>query len=542
MAEPYTVIQTRRDTEANWNANDPVLALGEQGYDTTNNKIKVGDGVTEWTGLDYVEGSGSGFSGSYDDLTSKPTIGDGKITLVQAGETVGEFTVNQEGDQTITLSEAPPVDPPVKTQDPEISSDNNYTTEPLTVTKNAIVTNATKASETWVKDGSDLNVGGNSYTPTDEGSYSFKEVFTGDDGSTVEATSNALTIEDQPPGPTATMSGLRFDSDRSTALTRSLTGSPTCTMSVWAKPGKQTGANAGWLFAFAPGTAAGPNLLNADNTLRFNDGATHHVIGPKLAENVWAHIVLTSIDNKVTCYVNGELTGTANVAANSTKLERATVGWHTNNHYNGYLSDFYFVEGKVAPPTTFGKSFVGGKWGPLDSAVVQDNLDNLQPADPTPEPGPGDLADQPYDSRANTDEVWSAGATGPWNLGDATTAYDGSLVYNDAPQYASGQDIVVFSGSIAVNKAIAVNTWFTGTGTSVIKVEGSAGNVTQEFALGGSSSSFYEVPYTGTVTAIKINIGSSTSRFVGLKIDGRVLVDQGVWDNSQNWSDGTSYR
>ena len=72
---------------------------------------------------------------------------------------------------------------------------------------------------------------------------------------------------------------------------------------------------------------------------------------------------------------------------------------------SGYLSDCYFVAGKVAPPTTFGKYFPGDKWGPLDSSLFN-NLNNLQPEAPTPPPGPG-AAGQPYDDRANTDQVWS---------------------------------------------------------------------------------------------------------------------------------------
>ena len=42
-------------------------------------------------------------SGDYEDLTNKPTIGDGTITFVQGEETKGTITVNQVGDTTIYL-------------------------------------------------------------------------------------------------------------------------------------------------------------------------------------------------------------------------------------------------------------------------------------------------------------------------------------------------------------------------------------------------------------------------------------------------------
>jgi hypothetical protein len=51
-----TRIKLRRDTAANWTSNDPVLALGEAGYDTTNNELRVGDGTTVWSGLESIGG------------------------------------------------------------------------------------------------------------------------------------------------------------------------------------------------------------------------------------------------------------------------------------------------------------------------------------------------------------------------------------------------------------------------------------------------------------------------------------------------------
>lgn len=52
-----TRIKLRRDTAANWTSNDPVLALGEAGYDTTNNQLRVGDGTTAWSALNTVGGN-----------------------------------------------------------------------------------------------------------------------------------------------------------------------------------------------------------------------------------------------------------------------------------------------------------------------------------------------------------------------------------------------------------------------------------------------------------------------------------------------------
>lgn len=50
-----TQIKLRRDTYQNWFDNNPILGLAEPGYDTTNKKLKIGDGVTAWRLLPYFD-------------------------------------------------------------------------------------------------------------------------------------------------------------------------------------------------------------------------------------------------------------------------------------------------------------------------------------------------------------------------------------------------------------------------------------------------------------------------------------------------------
>jgi hypothetical protein len=49
-----TLIQIRRDTQANWTANNPVLALGEMAYSTDVSKLKIGNGASAWNSLPYI--------------------------------------------------------------------------------------------------------------------------------------------------------------------------------------------------------------------------------------------------------------------------------------------------------------------------------------------------------------------------------------------------------------------------------------------------------------------------------------------------------
>lgn len=50
-----TQIKIRRDSYANWYNVNPTLGIGEPGYDTTNRKLKIGDGVTLWRSLSYFD-------------------------------------------------------------------------------------------------------------------------------------------------------------------------------------------------------------------------------------------------------------------------------------------------------------------------------------------------------------------------------------------------------------------------------------------------------------------------------------------------------
>ena len=74
----------------NYNTNDPAIFL----KDSNNQIIRIAGG-----------GSEGSFSGDYNDLTNKPTIGDGQITINQGGAEVATFTVNQEGPTVVDLSE-----------------------------------------------------------------------------------------------------------------------------------------------------------------------------------------------------------------------------------------------------------------------------------------------------------------------------------------------------------------------------------------------------------------------------------------------------
>lgn len=60
MADEIYAYTHPTDTAANWAAGDRVLALGEVGYDSTNNQLRAGNGVDLWSALPPIAANASG--------------------------------------------------------------------------------------------------------------------------------------------------------------------------------------------------------------------------------------------------------------------------------------------------------------------------------------------------------------------------------------------------------------------------------------------------------------------------------------------------
>jgi hypothetical protein len=85
-------IQLRRGTSSQWDSANPILAAGEMGVETDTRKVKIGDGTTTWTSLDYVAAdtpeiseiaqdaindafvAGTGITKSYNDSSNTITV------------------------------------------------------------------------------------------------------------------------------------------------------------------------------------------------------------------------------------------------------------------------------------------------------------------------------------------------------------------------------------------------------------------------------------------------------------------------------------
>lgn len=53
MATELVTFKLRRGTAAQWTTANPILAEGEPGFESNTNRFKIGNGVTNWAGLEY---------------------------------------------------------------------------------------------------------------------------------------------------------------------------------------------------------------------------------------------------------------------------------------------------------------------------------------------------------------------------------------------------------------------------------------------------------------------------------------------------------
>lgn len=73
-------IQIRRDSQSNWERINPVLADGEPGLNYDNNRMKIGNGSDNWSGLAYATGGSGSLPGDFLDYGTVDS-GNGNIDI-----------------------------------------------------------------------------------------------------------------------------------------------------------------------------------------------------------------------------------------------------------------------------------------------------------------------------------------------------------------------------------------------------------------------------------------------------------------------------
>lgn len=72
-----TTFRLKRGTAARWAEVNPILDQGEPGFVYDQNRLKIGDGVTPWNDLPYIDGKRE--VSNFDYASEFPVIGDENI-------------------------------------------------------------------------------------------------------------------------------------------------------------------------------------------------------------------------------------------------------------------------------------------------------------------------------------------------------------------------------------------------------------------------------------------------------------------------------
>lgn len=85
MPNNHTQIKLRRGTAAEWTAANELLLLGEPGFEKDTYRLKIGDGVTLWNDLPYIDGGFGGDNGPLEYIYDVNMGSDDTITPTQLG-------------------------------------------------------------------------------------------------------------------------------------------------------------------------------------------------------------------------------------------------------------------------------------------------------------------------------------------------------------------------------------------------------------------------------------------------------------------------
>lgn len=143
-------IRTRRDTAANWTTANPILGLGEEGFETDTGKSKKGDGTNHWASLSYVTGGGGGGGG---DVAGDTHAAAEKSTPIDADELPLVDTAASNGLKKVTLAD-------LKTAIRQVLNSVAAPTGDVSMASHKIinVTNPTSAQDAATKDYTDTGL------------------------------------------------------------------------------------------------------------------------------------------------------------------------------------------------------------------------------------------------------------------------------------------------------------------------------------------------------------------------------------------------
>ena len=197
--------------------------------------------------------------------------------------------------------------------------------------------------------------------------------------------------------------------------------------------------------------------------------------------------------------------------------------------YDGYMSDYYFVDGQDLPADTFVGQF-DGKTGPLDSSDVFENIG---------------YKESPADTAPNYDQKWSDNlninpASSNTTANSATSlAFDSNEnTYFDTNVGVGGQAIIDLNVTIENVETLEFYGGPSPAGNGTITVTGTGITESLISNMGANKQSI--TVSDSTVSNLQFTVDNDNAfRMAALYVNGQILID-GPADNSQVWSETAS--
>lgn len=102
-----TTFKLKRGTAARWAEVNPILEQGEPGFVYDTNRLKIGDGVTPWNDLPYIDGKRE--VSNFDFIDDFPEVGDENI-IYKAEKEQSLYQFNAETNEYEKLSDGKGID------------------------------------------------------------------------------------------------------------------------------------------------------------------------------------------------------------------------------------------------------------------------------------------------------------------------------------------------------------------------------------------------------------------------------------------------
>ena len=158
---------------------------------------------------------------------------------------------------------------------------------------------------------------------------------------------------------------LRFNSGDSSYLSKNIsTKSTTFTLSFWLKRSKLSS----WQYPWSQYDGSGYSGIGLadDNRISIYNGNHSYTTAVFRDVSAWYHLCLKVSSGSAILYVNNEQVGTSTGLFLGGGLSKIGDFYSGSHGFNGYLADFYAIDGQALAPTDFGETDDNGVWQPKE--------------------------------------------------------------------------------------------------------------------------------------------------------------------------------